>query len=148
MLGMDPRSDIGDEVSDDDLDEINRQLALADPASAVPFMPLVYGDFAAMEREFEEQLAEDTAHADNFVPAPGRVRLDCGWLIAAIESRALLSSIAAAAALATGKQAEPASSSRHSRDVQPPQQHAGPGGHATPHLALTPRLTDTDPARA
>jgi hypothetical protein len=147
MLGMDPRSDIGDEVSDDDLAEINAQLALADPLDAVPFVPVVYGDFAAMEREFEEQLAEDTAHADNFVPAPGRIRCDCGWKLGEQASRALLSHIAAAAALAGSKQAEPTSSS-HSRDGQPPQQHAGPGGHATPHLALTPRLQDQDPARA
>jgi hypothetical protein len=145
---MDQRSDIGGEVSDDDLDEINAQLALADPACAVPFNGVTLGEFDALEREFEQQLAEDTAHANNFVPAPGRVRLDCTWLIAANESRALLSSVAASAALtASSKKAEPTSSS-HSRDGQPPQQHAGPGGHSTPHLGLTPRLNDTDPARA
>ena len=146
---MDQRSDIGGEVSDDDLNEINRQLALADPFDAVPFGGVPLGDFAAMEREFEEQLAEDTAHADNFVPALGRVRIDCTWLIAANESRAVLSRIAAASALEAGRsQAEPTSSSQRSRDGQPPQQHAGPGGHATPHIALTPKLADQDPARA
>jgi hypothetical protein len=145
---MDQRSDIGGEVSDDDLDEINAQLALANPFFAVPFNGVTLGDFDALEREFEQQLAEDTAHADNFVPAPGRIRLDCTWIIAANESRALLSHIAAAAALKAGRrQAEP-TSSQQSRDGQPPQQHAGPGGHATPHVALTHRLQDQDPARA
>jgi hypothetical protein len=154
---MDQRSDISaNEVSDADLAEINARLDALDwnnmhfdavPSICIEPVLLDPSAVADAELEFERQLALDTEHADNFVPAPGRIRCDCGWKLGEQASRALLSHIAAAAALAGSKQAEPTSSS-HSRDGQPPQQHAGPGGHATPHLALTPRLQDQDPARA
>ena len=136
-------------LSGDDLDALNAQLDATDVDAAVPFQPLVLVDLAAAQREHDEQLALDIEASDRFVPAPGRVRVDCAWLLAALASRALLARVAAAAAaLAVAGQAEPASSSSHSRDAAPPQQHAGPGGHSTPHLCLAPRLDDEDPARA
>ena len=153
---MDQRSDIGGKVSDDDLAEINAQLDALDwnnmhfdavPSICIEPVLMDPSAVAAAERQFEQQLALDIEHANNFVPAPGRVRLDCAWKLGELTSRALLSRIAAAAALDAGRsQAEPTSSQR--RDGQPPQQHAGPGGHATPHVALTHRLQDQDPARA
>ena len=157
--GMDPRSDISaNEVSDADLAEINARLDALDwnnmhfdavPSICIEPVLLDPSAVADAELEFERQLALDTEHADNFVPAPGRIRCDCAWKLGEQTSRALLSHIAAAAALdASSGQAEPTSVSGCSRDGQPPQQHAGPGSRVTPHVALTPRLTDTDPARA
>ena len=144
---MDTRNVNSGNALSDDIDEVNAQLDAADVDAARPFERLVFVDMVAAEREFEEQLALDIAHADNFVPAPGRVRVDCSWKLAAIASRAVLARAAAAAALTVGKQAESASQQHHS-DGQPHQQHAGPSGHSTPHIALTPRITDADPARA
>lgn len=136
-------------LSDDDIASVNAQLDAADVDAAVPFQPLVLVDLVAAQREHDDQLALDIEASDRFVPAPGRVRVDCAWLLAALASRALLARAAAAAALAASTKAEPDSATAsHHGDGQPPTPHAGPGGHATPHIALTHRIQDEDPARA
>ena len=144
MLGMDQRSDIGGEVSDDDLDEINAQLALADPLDAVPFMPVVYGDFGAMQREFEQQLDRDIAAVQHSGEVRRLASRSPGAAHDAWREECALRSARGVIARAR----EHARCSSATDDGLPPPQHAGPGGHATPHVALTPRLNDQDPARA
>lgn len=148
MHSMNPRNVTGDNaLSDDDLASLNAQLDAADVNAARPFESLVYVDLDEAEREFEEGVAFDTEASDRFVPAPGRVRCDCGWKLGEQASRAVITQAAAAAARTATNEAEP-TSQQHRCDGQPPLQHAGPGGHSTPHLCLTPRITDQDPARA
>ena len=97
--GMDPRSDISaNEVSDADLAEINARLDALDwnnmhfdavPSICIEPVLLDPSAVADAELEFERQLALDTEHADNFVPAPGRIRCDCAWKLGEQTLRAL-----------------------------------------------------------